>query len=78
MTGLPQEYRLPLLLSELNGLPQKEVAERLGLSLSAAKSRVQRGRKRLKDLFIECCDFELDHRGSVTAYWPKRCQCDRC
>ena len=50
MNALPEKYRLPLLLSELDGLPQKEVAKRLGLSLSAAKSRVQRGREQLKHL----------------------------
>ena len=72
MNALPEKYRLPLLLSELDGLPQKEVAKRLGLSLSAAKSRVQRGREQLKSIFAECCHFEMDHRGSVTSYEPKK------
>ncbi len=78
MDALPEKYRLPLLLSELEGLPQKEVAERLGLSLPAAKSRVQRGREQLKDLFTECCHFKLDHRGSVMGYQPKGKECNRC
>jgi RNA polymerase sigma-70 factor, ECF subfamily len=77
MDVLPEEYRLPLLLSELEGLSQKEVAERLGLSLSAAKSRVQRGRKRLKDVFTQCCHFEVDHRGSVMGYHRRKGTC-RC
>ena len=77
MDILPEKYRLPLLLSELEGLPQKEVAERLGLSLSAAKSRVQRGRERLKDVFTECCHFEVDQRGSVMGYQNKKGEC-RC
>ena len=75
MNALPEKYRLPLLLSELDGLPQKEVAKRLGLSLSAAKSRVQRGREQLKNIFAECCHFEMDHRGSVTSYEPKKDDC---
>jgi RNA polymerase sigma-70 factor (ECF subfamily) len=78
MDALPEKYRLPLLLSELEGLPQKEVAERLGLSLSAAKSRVQRGREGLKSVFTECCHFKLDHRGSVMGYQPKGKECNRC
>jgi RNA polymerase sigma-70 factor (ECF subfamily) len=77
MDVLPERYRLPLLLSELEGLPQKEVAERLGLSLSATKSRVQRGREQLKDVFTECCHFEIDHRGSVVGYQRKKGEC-RC
>ena len=78
MDVLPEEYRLPLQLSDLEGLPQKEVAERLGLSLSAAKSRIQRGRERLKNVFTECCHFELDHRGSVMGYQARDGECGRC
>ena len=78
MDALPEEYRLPLLLSDLEGLPQKEVAERLGLSLSAAKSRVQRARDRLKSAFIECCQLKLDHRGSVMGYQGRDGKCGRC
>ncbi len=78
MDVLPEEYRLPLLWSDLEGLPQKEVAERLGLSLTAAKSRIQRGRERLKNVFAECCHFELDHRGSVMGYQAREGECGRC
>lgn len=77
MDALPAEYRLPLLLSDLEGLSQKEVAERLGLSLSAAKSRVQRGRERLKRVFAECCEFQRDHRGNVMDYQARDCECGR-
>jgi RNA polymerase sigma-70 factor (ECF subfamily) len=78
MDVLPEEYRLPLLLSDLEGLSQKEVAEKLGLSLSAAKSRVQRGRERLKSVFTQCCQFQLDHRGSVMDYEARDGECGRC
>lgn len=77
VNALPETYRLPLALSELEGLPHKEVAKRLGLSLSAAKSRVQRGRERLKDLFTECCHFETDQRGNITGYQRQKGDC-RC
>ena len=46
--SLPEDYRDALLLSELNGLSQKELSEKLQISYSAAKSRVQRGRTLLK------------------------------
>jgi RNA polymerase sigma-70 factor (ECF subfamily) len=46
-------------------LPQKEVADRLGLSLSGAKSRVQRGREKLRQNLSECCDIETGKNGIV-------------
>jgi RNA polymerase sigma-70 factor, ECF subfamily len=78
LNALPQEYREPLQLSDLEGLPLKQVADRLGISLTATKSRVQRGRKRLKDLFTQCCQFELDHRGSIIGYNAKDDSCKGC
>jgi len=41
MESLPDGYRQALLLTEYEGLTQRELAEWLGLSLSGAKSRVQ-------------------------------------
>jgi RNA polymerase sigma-70 factor (ECF subfamily) len=51
---LPEGYREALLLTEIDGLPLKEVADRLNLSLPGAKSRLQRGRERLKRAFLNC------------------------
>jgi RNA polymerase sigma-70 factor, ECF subfamily len=64
---LPEEYAEALRLSELEGVSQKEIAERLGISYSGAKSRVQRGREKLKALFIECCHLEFSHDGSIVS-----------
>jgi RNA polymerase sigma factor (sigma-70 family) len=47
---LPTPYREALTLTELEGLTQKEAAEIMGVSLSGMKSRVQRGRERLRGL----------------------------
>jgi RNA polymerase sigma-70 factor (ECF subfamily) len=52
---LPENYREAVILSELKGLTQKEVAKVQGTSLSGAKSRVQRGRVLLKKMLAECC-----------------------
>ncbi|WP_230679828.1 RNA polymerase sigma factor SigZ [Pontibacter sp. 172403-2] len=62
---LPPEYAGPLRLSELEGISQKEIATRLGISYSGAKSRIQRGREKLKALFLECCHLEFSPDGSV-------------
>ncbi len=68
--------REALELSELEGLTQREVAERLGLSPSGAKSRVQRGRHKLREALEACCEIERDVRGHVTDYRPKEgCSC---
>jgi RNA polymerase sigma-70 factor, ECF subfamily len=64
---LPQEYAEALRLSELEGISQKEIAERLGISYSGAKSRVQRGREKLKALFLECCHLEFSQDGSIVS-----------
>jgi RNA polymerase sigma-70 factor (ECF subfamily) len=66
--SLPEPYREAVMLSEIEGLTQKEVAEKQGISLSGAKSRVQRGRGMIKEMLFDCCHFEFDHRGGVTDY----------
>lgn len=77
---IPEGYREAVLLSEIEGLPQQEVATRLGLSLSGAKSRIQRGRSLLKEELERCCTFELDRRGNVVDYEPRpdRKVCRNC
>jgi RNA polymerase sigma-70 factor (ECF subfamily) len=72
--SLPPDYREALLLTEYAGLTQRELAQRLGLSLSGAKSRVQRAREKLKTMLLDCCHFEFDRRGKVIDYQPK-CSC---
>jgi len=68
---LPDAYRDAVQLAEIGGLNQQEVADRLGLSLSGAKSRIQRGRGMLKEILLGCCDFELDRRGNIIDCVPK-------
>lgn len=62
---LPQKYARPLIMSDLEGYSQQQVAEQLGLSLSGAKSRVQRAREKLREIIIECCLLELDRNGRL-------------
>jgi RNA polymerase sigma-70 factor (ECF subfamily) len=65
---LSEPCRQALRLADFEGTKQREVASRLGLSLSGAKSRVQRARKMLKDVLLKCCRVELDRRGRVVDY----------
>jgi RNA polymerase sigma-70 factor (ECF subfamily) len=67
LSVLPEEYREALRLTELEGLSQKDLAERLGISASGARSRVQRGRQMLEEVLRACCTFELDPRGNISA-----------
>lgn len=62
---LPEKYSLPLSLSDLEGVDQKTIAQQLGLSLTATKSRIQRSRKKLKERFLECCQIEFDETGEM-------------
>lgn len=68
---LPEKYREAVDAVDLKGISQKELAETLGLSHSAVKSRVQRGRQMLGELFRECCSFEVDVRGNVMDFERK-------
>ncbi len=51
--SLPEGYRGAVQLAEIEGLSQQEVADRLGLSLSGAKSRIQRGRAMLRGNMVD-------------------------
>jgi len=62
---LPSPYREAITLTELRGLTQNEAAEMLGVSLSGMKSRVQRGREKVRAMFEECCEISVDCRGRV-------------
>lgn len=77
LKDLPEKYRTALELAEIKGMKQKEVAEKLGISYSGAKSRVQRGRELLKQGFIDCCKFALSDDGYLVGE-PNREECPRC
>jgi RNA polymerase sigma-70 factor (ECF subfamily) len=68
---LPSPYREALTLTELQGLTMREAAEREGVTESGMKSRVQRGRRLLRELFEACCEIALDARGRVVDYSPR-------
>jgi RNA polymerase sigma-70 factor (ECF subfamily) len=72
--SLPPDYRQALILTEYEGLTQRQVAEKLGISVSGAKSRVQRAREKVKLMLLRCCHFEFDRLGRIINYEPN-CYC---
>ncbi len=76
---VPQPYRQAIVLTELGGMTRKDAAEQLGLSVSGMKARVQRGRSKLKDVLLDCCNVEFDHRGGLLDYNRRTDDaCDNC
>jgi RNA polymerase sigma-70 factor (ECF subfamily) len=74
---LPAPYGEALVLTEFKGLTQKQLAEHLGISVSGAKSRVQRGREKLKEALLDCCQLEFDRRGEIIECTPRNDDCCR-
>ena len=70
ISELPEIYRDAVELYELKGVSQQGIADQLGISLSGAKSRIQRGREKLKAILFDCCSFEQDRYGNVIGYTP--------
>jgi len=55
--NLLPDYRTVIVLSELEGFANKEIAEILGISLDNVKIRLHRARAKLKKSLQEGCDF---------------------
>jgi RNA polymerase sigma-70 factor, ECF subfamily len=71
MEELPDAYRVPLQLSELEGMSMAQIALQLGLTVTAIKSRIRRGRQMVKRKLQDCCHFEFDQHGKVIG-WERR------
>jgi len=72
---LPEDYRSIMILSELEGIPQKEIAEQLGMNYVTVRSKIQRGRKKLRTVFSKCCTIKQGGKGSIVGYQQnKNCQ----
>lgn len=75
---LPEKYQQAMLVSEIEGKTQQQLATEINLSLPAAKSRVQRGRKLLQEKIHACCEFELSADNQVTDFNHKDKNCHHC
>ncbi|MEY2633083.1 MAG: hypothetical protein RIR00_1737 [Pseudomonadota bacterium] len=63
--------REAITLCDIEGLSQQGLADRLGLTLPAAKSRIQRARKRLRAQLVTACQVHFDADGHVCCFVPR-------
>jgi len=75
---LPAHYREAVTLTDLEGFTQRAAAERIGISVSGMKSRVQRGRQALKTMLDGCCQIELDADRRVIDFEARDASCAAC
>lgn len=68
LSELPAGDRLAIEACDIEGLSQQAFADRLGLTLAAAKSRIQRARARLRARMTEACKVRFDAAGKVCCY----------
>jgi RNA polymerase sigma-70 factor (ECF subfamily) len=68
---LPEPYRAAITLTTLRGTSLADAARQLGISHSGMKSRVQRGRDRLRAMLVQCCAIAVDVRGGVADFHPR-------
>lgn len=72
INSLPEKYKQAIVMADIENIPQKEIAERLNISYSGAKSRVQRARELLKSSYDQCCAISTDVYGDVIDYKEKK------
>jgi RNA polymerase sigma-70 factor, ECF subfamily len=70
---LPNDYKKALVMSDVQGITQAKVADELNLSVSGAKSRVQRARGKMKNMLLDCCHFEFDRLGRAVTMTSRNC-----
>lgn len=75
---LPDTYKEAVYLSDIKGMKQAAIAEKLGISVSGTKSRIQRGRLRLRDGFIACCDYKINEQGFLVGEHKEKKDCKVC
>ncbi len=64
--SLPDDYRTVLILSEFEGLTNAAIAEVLGISLDATKTRLHRARAKLRKALETNCNFYRDERNELS------------
>ena len=63
LEDLPDAYRTVILLHDVQGLTNREMADGLGVTLDAVKIRLHRARTRLRAALAAGCSFSQDERG---------------
>ncbi|WP_417200277.1 sigma-70 family RNA polymerase sigma factor [Bizionia sp.] len=76
--SLPKKYRDPLFLFDIKGMKQAAIAEQLQLALPTVKSQIQRGRKLIRQGFMDCCDFTVNESGFLVGEIKDKKDCKIC
>lgn len=71
LAELSPQDREAITLCDIEGMTQQDYAKLIGLTLPAAKSRVQRARARLKARMNDACQVSYDEAGQVTGFVPR-------
>ncbi|GAA5157354.1 sigma-70 family RNA polymerase sigma factor [Viridibacterium curvum] len=71
LNELAPQDREALVRCDLEGMSQAEFARQQGISLPAAKSRVQRARSRLKAQLGSACQVAFDDQGLISGFVPR-------
>ncbi len=72
LSELADEDREAISLCDLQGMSQGDFAQLKGLTLSAAKSRLQRARVRMKQQMTLACQVQIDPKGHVLDFVPRQ------
>ncbi len=76
--SLPKKYRDPLILSDIQGLKQAHISDRLQIPLPTVKSQIQRARKLVTQGFMDCCNFKVNNNGYLVGELQERENCKVC
>lgn len=71
LSELSAEDRLAITFCDIEGNSQQALADKLGISLPGAKSRIQRARLRLRELLVSACQVRFDNNGDVCCFVPR-------
>lgn len=69
---LPENDRKLIEMSEFQGFSQKEIAEELGMNYTTVRSKIQRGRQKIKKTISSCCEIIQGGKGSIIGYKPRK------
>jgi len=71
LAELSAEDRQVITRCDIDGLSQQAFADLVSITLPAAKSRLQRARKRLRDQLVSACQVRFDEVGQVCCFVPR-------
>lgn len=71
LSELSAQDREAITVCDLQGMAQADFARSRGLSLSGAKSRVQRARQRLRQRMTVACQVQIGEDGQISDFVPR-------